>query len=164
MGFPTAYLPKNSSRIAWQFIRYGICGGIATLVHVVIFHLVAWRLFPALEQEDLAVKLFGLSVVHIDVATRSVNSMISNAIAFMFSTTTAYILNIIWVFQAGRHRRIVEVALFFLVSGGSVFMGTGLMGLVIGIFHTRTTYAFVLNIFFSVIVNFSVRKLVIFKG
>lgn len=156
-------LSDNRRGVVLQFIAYAICGGIATVVHVCVFHLAAWKLFPALEQADLAVKLLGLSIVEVDVAARSVNSMLSNSLAFFFSTGTAYILNILFVFEPGRHSRIVEITLFYLVSGVSVFMGTGLMGLLIRLFHTRTTYAFVLNIVFAVMINFIVRKLVIFK-
>lgn len=159
----THWMNDTKNRFLRQFILYGICGVAATVVHVIIFHLSAWQLFPALESNDLAVHLLHLPITEIDVATRSVNSMISNGIAFIFSTGTAYVLNIMWVFKPGRHNRFVEIGLFYAVSGISVLMGTGLMGLLIRLFHARTTYAFALNIVFSVAVNFLVRKYLIFK-
>ena len=35
-----------------QFIKYGISGGLATFVHIVLFHLIAWRIFPSLQEND----------------------------------------------------------------------------------------------------------------
>ncbi|MBC8453718.1 GtrA family protein [PVC group bacterium] len=111
-----------------QFIKYGIAGGISTVVHIVIFHFCAWKIFPALQEKDWAVRIFKLSVAPEDDGLRSRNSMIDNAIAFIFSNMTAYIVNIFWVFEAGKHHWLVEIGLFYLVSGVSIVIGTSIMG------------------------------------
>lgn len=147
-----------------QFIKYGLCGGLANVVHIVVFHIAAWVIFPALEEGDLFVRFFRLIVQEIDVATRSLNSMLSNGIAFLCSNTVAYITNVLWVFKAGRHNRTVELLLFYSVAGVSILVGTGIMGLLIRLFEIRTTYAFVINVICAVLFNFAFRKYVIFKG
>jgi putative flippase GtrA len=147
-----------------QFVKYGISGGMATGVHIVIFHLCAWLLFPALQESDLMVTLFGLTVLPLDDATRATNSMYSNAVAFICSNMVAYVLNILFVFESGRHNRIVEIAMFYLVSGISVVIGTALMGFLIRHYHMQTTIAFSANIVSAVMINYAVRKYFIFKG
>lgn len=147
-----------------QFIKYAAAGGIATAVHIAVFHLLAWRLFPALEARDPFVAFFKLTIRDVDDRVRSRNSMIANALAFLLSNFTAYVLNILWVFERGRHGLLVEIGLFYLVSGVSVVLGTGLMGFLIRRFGIRTTFAFGANLVTSLLINYALRKFVIFKG
>jgi len=76
----------------------------------------------------------------------------------------SYLLNIFWVFESGRHNRIIEIGLFYLVSGVSMGVGTALMGFLIGQFDMQTTYAFTANLVSAVLINFAMRKFFIFKG
>ena len=147
-----------------QFVKYGLSGGLATIVHITIFHLAAWKVFPSLQENDYAVAMLGLSVAEVDVATRSLNSMLSNGVAWIFSNLVAYLLNIFWVFEAGRHNRLVEIGLFYLVSGVSMGIGTGLMGFLIRYYNMQTTYAFTANLVSALFINYAMRKFVIFKG
>ena len=147
-----------------QFIKYGLAGGIATLVHIAIFHLVAWKVFPALQEGDFFIDLFGIAVTEMDTTTRSLNSMLSNGAAFICSNAVAYLLNVIWVFIPGRHPRIIEIGLFYLVSGVSVVIGTSVMGFLIRYYGVQTTYAFMVNIVSAVMINYGMRKFYIFKG
>ena len=147
-----------------QFIKYGLAGGLATVVHICVFHLVAWKLFPALQENDHAVRLLNLKIRPINEYQRARNSMISNTIAFLISNLVAYITNILWVFQPGRHPFIIEILLFYAVSGISVLIGTMLMGVLIRRFGMLTTYAFVTNIITAVMINYAMRKFFIFHG
>ena len=147
-----------------QFVKYGLSGGVATIVHIIIFHLAAWKIFPALQENDYAVATLGLSVAAVDVATRSLNSMLSNGVAWIFSNLVAFLLNIFWVFESGRHNRIIEIGLFYLVSGVSVVIGTGLMGFLIRYYNMQTTYAAIAYLVSAVLINFVMRKFFIFKG
>jgi putative flippase GtrA len=147
-----------------QFIKYGLAGGLATVVHICVFHLVAWKLFPALQENDHAVRLLNLKIRPINEYQRARNSMISNTIAFLISNLVAYITNILWVFQPGRHPFIIEILLFYAVSGISVLIGTMLMGILIRRFGMLTTYAFVTNIITAVMINYAMRKFFIFHG
>ena len=98
-----------------QFIKYAIAGGIATGVHIVFFYASALILFPALSQHDPVIKLLGLHATETTDAIRARNSMFGNGLAFLFSNLTAYLINIFWVFEAGRHNRVVEILLFYAV-------------------------------------------------
>ena len=90
--------------------------------------------------------------------------MKANVIAFMFSNLVAYLLNIYWVFVPGRYSWIVEIILFYVVSGFAMMIGTVLMGFLIRQFGMLTTYAFGSNIFTAVMINYVMRKFVIFSG
>lgn len=147
-----------------QFIKYGIAGGCATAAHIVIFHLAAWKILPALQAKDAAVVFFKLSYRELDDATRARNSMLDNGIAFVISNFIAYLLNIFWVFHAGKYPWYIEIGLFYLVSGISIAIGTGIMGYLIKRHSIRTTYAFLANLVTALLINFAMRKFVIFKG
>lgn len=147
-----------------QFIKYAIAGGVATATHIVLFHLCAWRFFPALQRGDWAVRLFRLKVVQEDDRLRSRNSMIDNGIAFMFSNMVAYLINVAWVFEPGRHSVVVELAMFYAVSAVSIVLGTLLMGYLIRRFGMLTTFAFGANLVTALLINYAMRKFVIFNG
>lgn len=152
------------SEVVIQFVKYALAGGVATVTHILVFHLAAWRFFPALQENDHAVKLLKIKVEPIEDRKRSFNSMLDNGLAFIFSNIVAYVLNILWVFERGRHGIVVEIALFYAVSGISVFIGTALMGIFIKRFGMLTTYAFGANIVTAVLINYAVRKYFIFVG
>ena len=147
-----------------QFIKYALAGGISTTTHIVIFHFIAWKIFPSLQERDHAVRFFKLNIHKINDTTRARNSMIGNFIAFLLANMVAYILNILFVFQGGKYPIIIEILLFYAVSGVAAFLGTMLMGLLIRRFGLLTTYAFVANIFTAVMINFVMRKFFIFAG
>lgn len=150
-----------------QFIKYGICGGAATFVHMILFYALATLLFPAVSPNDPAagvLRYIGLPVAEVADALRARNAMISTAIAFIFSNLTAYLLNIVWVFQPGRHHPVVEIVFFYAVSGISMVIGTFLLGVLIHSFGFTTSTAFIANLVTCTLINFAMRKFVIFKG
>ncbi|HEU4340935.1 MAG TPA: GtrA family protein [Candidatus Binatia bacterium] len=148
----------------FQFIKYVISGCIATSTHILVFHLVAWKIFFALQADDWFVRLFNLPVQELDDTTRSRNSMKGNGVAFVISNLVAYLINIYWVFVPGRYHWILEIGLFYLVSGVAIVIGTALMGLLIRRFGMLTTYAFGSNIFAALMINYAMRKFFIFNG
>jgi putative flippase GtrA len=147
-----------------QFIKYGISGCVATAIHITIFHLAAWKVFHALQAEDWFVKVFNLPTQQLDDVARSRNSMLSNGAAFLVSNLAAYLINIYWVFVPGRYPWPVEVALFYLVSGVAILIGTWLMSLLIRRFGMLTTYAFGANLLAALMINYAMRKFFIFNG
>lgn len=157
-----SFLLENENLI--QFIKYALAGGLATLCHIIFFHLVAWKMFPALQPSDPLVKLLGIRIIPTNDFQRSRNSMISNFLAFMVSNLVAYITNILWVFEPGRHSVIIEILLFYSVSGISMAIGTSFMGFLIKRFGLLTTYAFGTNIVTAVMINYVLRKFFIFQG
>jgi putative flippase GtrA len=146
-----------------QFIKYGICGCIATGVNISLFYLCAYLLLPALTANDPFVRALHLNVVPVTDAIRTRNSIVDNGVAFIFSNLVAYLLNIFWVFKSGRHHWLIEIGLFYLVSGTSAAIGTLLMGWLIYSRGTVTSLAFGANVIVSLLINFVLRKYVIFK-
>ncbi len=147
-----------------QFIKYALTGALATIIHITTFHLFCWRLFPALQEKDFAVKYLKLHASDVDDAARSRNSMKGNIAAFLIANMVCYITNALWVFKSGRHNIIVEILLFYAVSGTSVLLGTILMGWLIRRFRILTTWAFSANIFTAMMFNYALRKFFIFAG
>ena len=155
---------RNDPGALFQFIKYAISGCIAVTTHILVFHLVAWKMFFALQKDDWLVGLLDLPVREVDDTTRSRNSMKANAVAFVISNLVAYLINIYWVFVPGRYPWMLEVGLFYLVSGVAIVIGTALMGFLIRRFGMLTTYAFGSNVFTALMINYAMRKFFIFNG
>ena len=155
---------RNDPGILFQFIKYAISGCLAVSAHIIVFHLVAWKMFFALQKDDWIVGFLNLPVQEIDDTTRSRNSMKANGVAFVISNLVAYLINIYWVFVPGRYPWILEIGLFYLVSGVSIVIGTALMGFLIRRFGMLTTYAFGSNVFTALMINYAMRKFFIFNG
>ena len=87
-----------------------------------------------------------------------------NDIGFVTSNIFCYILNRLFVFKPGRHHVLVEFLLFFAVSGISAALGTAIQTLMITQYGVQTTFAFGANIICALVINYAMRKFVIFKG
>lgn len=162
-----AHIKKQLSHDAHpvvQFIKYGIAGGMATATHIIIFFLCGWFLLPCLTQGDITVRLLGLTAPAITEAARVWNAGVCNALAFLVSNTLCYVLNRLFVFKPGRHHYVLEFLLFFAVSGVSMVIGTTIQTFLIKCYGTQTTLAFGANILCALLINYAMRKFVIFKG
>lgn len=157
------FLQREASPLV-QFIKYAIGGGVATSVDMLVFFLVAWRLLPALREDDPLVTRLHLSVRPVDEVTRSRRFIIITGIAFIFSNLTAYLINILWVFQPGRHAWYIEVALFYAVSGISVLIGTFLGWSLIRFMHFSTTASYIGKLMAALLINYVCRKYFVFNG
>jgi len=73
-----------------QFIKYGICGVGALVVHQTIWTLGSMWLYPAIDND-------------IPREIRALNSTYNNCIAVVFSSLFAYHTNVLWVFKQGRN-------------------------------------------------------------
>jgi len=147
-----------------QFLKYALSGCVAVAVHALAFYLFSWLLVPALNEDDIVVRIFNLSVIAVNDVVRARNAFINNWLAFIFSNLAAYILNILWVFESGRHSRFVEIVMFYAVSAISSAAGSAVLWLLVRFIGASTTMAFVADIVAAAMVNFVVRKYFIFKG
>jgi putative flippase GtrA len=147
-----------------QFLKYGIAGGLATATHITLFFLCGWFLLPCLTQDDITVKLLGLTAPGISEATRAWNAGFCNALAFVVSNCFCYVLNRLFVFRPGKHHWALEFLLFFAVSGVSMVIGTSIQTFLITHQGIQTTPAFGANIACALLINYAMRKFVIFKG
>ncbi|MCL1888627.1 MAG: GtrA family protein [Kiritimatiellaeota bacterium] len=148
-----------------QFVKYGVCGATATGVGILIFYACAAWLWPCLTEEDFIRRLLRLPVMDGQFeALRPWRAAWCNAVGFVLSNAVAYLTNILLVFKPGRHAWWVEVLLFYLVSGVAFFIGTTGQTLLIRHFGMMTTLAFAANIVAAFMINYAMRKFVIFKG
>lgn len=155
-------LEKNHPGI--QFLKYSACGGFAFAADIVTFFLVAWFFFPALTDDDIIVKLFNLTVEAPPEGARGFNFVICSIFAFIVSNFVAYILNVLFVFKAGRHSLLKEFGLFYLVSGISIGIGTAVGYVLIEMFGLGTTYSYVAKSISATLINYAGRKFFIFHG
>jgi len=134
-----------------QFIKYGICGVGALIVHQTIWGLCSVYWLPAIDSS-------------IPQEVRALNSTYNNAIAFCFSTIFAYITNVLWVFTPGRHGRVKEF--FYFTLAGTVGFVAGIVAgpLLIHKYGVNTVVAQGSLVIASVMVNFVCRKFFVFKG
>ncbi len=162
-----AHLKKHLSHDAHplvQFIKYGIAGGMATATHITAFFLCGWFLLPCLTQDDILVRLLGFTAPAISESVRAWHAGASNAAAFLVSNTLCYLLNRLFVFRPGRHPWVLEFLLFFAASGVSLVIGTVIQTVLITHQGMQTTLAFGANIVCALLINYAMRKFVIFKG
>jgi putative flippase GtrA len=146
-----------------QFIKYAIAGGIATVVDMVTFSLCAWLVLPALSENEWLVKMFHVQVPQISDQLRSWYFAGDMAIAFLLSNTTAYIIDVLWVFHPGRHSRLKEFALFFFVSLTSSVIGTGLGWALIRWFGMGAAAAYIAKALSALAINYAGRKFFVFQ-
>lgn len=91
-------------------------------------------------------------------------SAINHSVAFFISNCVAYLLNVKFVFKAGRHKRGKEIALFYLASAIGFFPALWSLDFIIRTLSLNTHIA---NIGFPVVAaigNFLARKFLIFRN
>jgi putative flippase GtrA len=162
-GWLARFLSNDASPLA-QFIKYAIAGGVATATHIVTFFTIGFWLIPCVGQDDILVKLFRLTAPAMDDATRATRALICNVIAFVVSNLVCYLLNRLFVFKPGRHSALVEFLLFLAVSALSMSIGVSIQTWLIAHFGIQTTIAFFACTVTSLLINYVLRKFVVFKG
>ncbi len=150
--------------LAWQFFKYAFFGALATGVDMLVFFACAWKVFPALRADDPVARRLGLHVLPVEEEVRSRRFVQCTVVAFLFSNLTAYLLNVLWVFESGRHSRLVEFLLFLAVSATSVTVGGWLGWLMIRMGHLSTSLSYAGKILAALVLNFVCRKYLVFNG
>lgn len=145
-----ARLNARDTHPVLQFIKYGICGVGALVLHQSIWGGCSEWLYPALDSG-------------IPKGIRALHSVYNNVIAFCFSNLFAYFTNVMWVFTPGRHSRIKEF--FYFTLAGSVGFVVGLFAgpFLIHKYGINTVVAQGALVVASVMVNFVCRKFFVFK-
>ncbi len=148
-----------------QFTRYIFCGGISVFIDQLIFYTLAWLVFPALRQTDpfaKALVAMGMAAREVSEEELNTNYWIIKAICFIASNAMAYLLNVLLVFQGGRHQRSVEILMFFgfsLLQFCYIWLG----GILISRLGWEVTHANLSVLIFGTITNYVARKKIIFK-
>lgn len=134
-----------------QFIKYGVCGVGALVVHQTIWTLCSMWMFPAIDTD-------------LPKEVRALHSTYNNCIAVVFSSLFAYYSNVLWVFEQGRHDRFKEFVYFMIVSILGFVAGIAAGPLLIHKYGIHSVVAQGILVVVSVLVNFFCRKFFVFKG
>ena len=158
---------KNKNTLHGQIIKYLFFGGITFVVDFAVFYLFAWLVFPSLRESDpfnQVLGWFGSSIKPVSEEVLIHNFYINKMVCFICSNTLAYITNLLFVFNDGRHNRFKEGVLFYLFSIISFVVFTKFSGLLIHNAHWDVTYSNIFVFALAMLSNFTFRKKVIFKG
>jgi len=152
-----------------QFVKYGVVGCAATAVDMLVFFVAAWFIFPALTETDIFVKLFAklgvmVPIVELSQGVRANHQLFDNMIAFVFSNTFCYLVNVLWVFESGRHSRKKEFLLFLAASAISSGSGILIADVLVRWGGMQTSVSYIAKILASVMINYVARKKIVFKG
>lgn len=134
-----------------QFIKYGICGVGALVVHQTLLMICSLLFWPAFDSS-------------LPQEIRALHLMYGNCVAVLFSTVFAYLTNVVWVFQRGRHHWGKEIFYFVLVSLFSFTAGLAAGPFLVHRFGINSYVSQALLVIVSVMVNFVCRKFFVFKG
>ena len=158
---------NDKGRLHLQFIKYLFCGGITFVVDVAVFYIMAWLVLPSLRPDDP----FGIVIGWFDGTISGVpeqvllrNFVINKIAAFLTSNTVAYMTNALFVFSGGRHQRLKEVGLFYLLSTVSFAVFTWLSRVLIGRFGWDVSLSYFFVFALAMAANFTMRKRFVFKG
>jgi putative flippase GtrA len=140
-----------------QFAVYSICGGLATVIYVGTSLFFSYKVFPAM----------GGMIINGEKITdshRARNALINNCIAFMVANVVAYITNVMFVFKPGLHGPLMEFLLFTAGSGASFLISQLAGPYLIKRYGLPTQVALGTNVVASMLLNFVIRKFIVFKG
>jgi putative flippase GtrA len=159
------FLHRKDS-VVTQIVKYVFCGGISVVVDQAVFYVLALSVFPCLRLSDPVFRLLGTLGLSLQAAGEDElkrNFWIIKGICFVLSNGVVYLLNARYVFRTGRHRKMVEIFLFF---GSSLFQFffIWLGGILITVLKWEVTYSNIVMLTVGITINYIVRKKIVFKG
>lgn len=157
------FLSHDSGPFA-QFVKYGVIGVLSTCVQMVGFYLLAATCLKCLGADDWAVRFLGLPPVEVSDGVRAFRAAVATAGGFTVANIFCWIMNRLFVFKPGKFRWYVEFLMFFGVAALATVIALGVQSLLIKYFGMMTTVAVIVEVAVSFLMNFFVRKFVIFKG
>ncbi len=153
-------LQKDS--LSWQVCKYMLFGGIAVLVDQLVYYGFGLNIIPIFKDSDPIVEYLGISITSVLEENQSRNLWFVKTICWFFANATAYLLNRLFVFSVGKHKTYIEIILFFTFSLPQ-FIFVGFIDILIKS-GWEVTYANYSMLCLAAIINFLVRKFIIFKG
>ena len=157
------FLSHDSGPFA-QFVKYGAIGVLSTCVQMIGFYLLAATCLKCLGADDWAVRFLGLPSVEVSDGLRAFRAAVATAGGFTVANIFCWIMNRLFVFKPGKFRWYVEFLMFFGVAALATVIALGVQSLLIKYFGMMTTAAVIVEVVASFLMNFFVRKFVIFKG
>ena len=157
------FLSHDSGPFA-QFVKYGAIGVLSTCVQMIGFYLLAATCLKCLGADDWAVRFLGLPSVEVSDGLRAFRAAVATAGGFTVANIFCWMMNRLFVFKPGKFRWYVEFLMFFGVAALATVVALGVQSLLIRYFGMMTTAAVIVEVVASFLMNFFVRKFVIFKG
>ena len=157
------FLSHDSGPFA-QFVKYGAIGVLSTCVQMIGFYLLAATCLKCLGADDWAVRFLGLPSVEVSDGLRAFRAAVATAGGFTVANIFCWIMNRLFVFKPGKFRWYVEFLMFFGVAALATVVALGVQSVLIRYFGMMTTAAVIVEVVASFLMNFFVRKFVIFKG
>ena len=159
---------SQESGPVWQFVKYAVVGVMATVVQTAVFYLLAATCLKCLGADDAAVRFAKLPAAEFTGnepwwATRGSLAACATAAGFTMANIFCWLMNRRFVFKPGRHKWQAEFAMFFGAAAFATVVALSVMKVLIDIFAMMTTLAVVIEVAVSFIVNFFVRKFLIFR-
>lgn len=148
----------------WQFVKYGFIGVLSTCVQTGVFYVFAATCLKCLAPDDWAVRFLGLPSVEISDSLRALNFGLATAVGFVFANVFCWLMNRWFVFRPGKFRWYAEFAMFFATATFATIVAIAVSSILIRYTGLMTTYAVVIEVGVSFLVNFFARKFFIFKG
>ena len=153
----------------WQFVKYGTVGVAATCVQMAVFYVLAATCLKCLTPDDWVVVNLGLPSVSFDgtepwYASRWFLAAAATAIGFVIANIFCWLLNRAIVFRPGKFAWYVELALFFGASSFATLVALAVQSLLIRYVGVTTSFAVIVEVAVSFVVNFCARKFFIFRG
>ena len=152
-----------------QFVKYGAVGVMSTSVHLAVFYLLASTCLKCLTEDDKAVRLLSLPSVAFTgaepwYAARWFLAAVATAAGFSLANVFCWLMNRAFVFRPGRFRWHVELALFYGAAALATLIALVVQSALIRFAGTTTSFAAILEIVISFVVNFVTRRFFIFSG
>ena len=153
----------------WQFVKYGAIGVMATLVQTGVFYLLATTCLKCLTADDVMVRALGFPAASFSGSeawylSRGMVAAYATSVGFFLANVFCWLMNRWFVFRPGKFRWYAEFGMFFGASAVATAVALGVMKVLIDSFGMMTTFAVVVEVIVSFLVNFFVRKFYIFKG
>jgi putative flippase GtrA len=134
-----------------QFIKYGICGVSALVLHIVLYSLLVWKFWPHLADPAM------------DPWRKALDSFAPTGLVLIATNTLVYFLNTRWVFTPGRHSPVVEFVLFTLVNIPGAVAGALGQAALIRFLNWHPLLAMLGFLIPNILINYVCRKFIIFK-
>lgn len=162
--FSVRHILSHEAGPFWQFVKYGVIGVASTGVQLCVFYTLAATILQCLGTDDWAVRFLGLPSVELTDGVRSIRFIVATAIGFTISNVFCWIMNRLFVFRPGRYRWYVEFLFFFGAAAVAMIIALSLSSALIRWTGLMTTLAAIAEVVISFLLNFFLRKYIIFKG
>lgn len=153
----------------WQLVKYGVIGVMSTCVQLGVFYLLAATCLRCLTADDWAVKSLSLPAAEFSgaepwYAARWFLAAAATAVGFTASNVFCWLMNRAFVFRPGKFRWYVEFAMFYAAAATATGIALLAQSALIAWCGMMTSAAVVIEVVVSFMVNFVVRKFLIFRG